>query len=292
MRIFPPRTWARVVVLTGAGALVAACSAPAANTSATGKNGKPVPCSPAAMTTVTKGKLTVATDNPALEPWFIGNDPTSGEGFESGIAYRIAVTLGYDPHNVVWRRVPFAQIIAPGAKNFDFALDEVTVRADRAKNVDFSTPYLDITQAVVTERNSSLAAATSVSQLRGAKFGALNDTTSLSAVTNEIKPTTAATVFSSMAQAIAAMQDGRINALVTDLPTAFYIAQGRLAGSVVVGQLPPHGGEEQIAAVLQKGSSNTACVDQALAKLTHNGTLGDLKQHWIVYRGAPILKDG
>lgn len=271
---------------------VAGCSAPGVNHSATDKAGGPVACSPDGMKLVTAGKLTIATDNPALEPWFIGNDPTTGEGFESAIGYEIAVALGFDPHNVQWRRVKFDKIIAPGAKNFDFALDEVTIRDDRKKAVDFSTSYFDVTQGVVGLSHGKFASAKSLSQLRSAKLGARAGTTSLTAIGEAIKPTTPARSFASMQDAIDAVHSGTIDALVTDLPTAFYIAQGRLADSVVIGQIPAATDAEQIGAVLPKNSTNTACVDEALATMRANGKLDELKQRWIVYRGAPILKNG
>ena len=36
------------------------------------------------------GTLTVGTDSPAFPPWFQGNDPTNGKGFESAVAYAVA----------------------------------------------------------------------------------------------------------------------------------------------------------------------------------------------------------
>lgn len=42
---------------------------------------------PGALPTVTEGKLTVATSDPAYSPWILNNDPASGEGYESAVIY-------------------------------------------------------------------------------------------------------------------------------------------------------------------------------------------------------------
>ena len=47
------------------------------------------------MDTVTDGVLTIGTDAPAYEPWFVDDDPTNGKGYESAVAYAIAEQLGY-----------------------------------------------------------------------------------------------------------------------------------------------------------------------------------------------------
>lgn len=291
-----PRSLTRRAALlcgaVGVALATSACSAPGINHSAKGPDGKPVACSPARMKTVTNGKLTIATDNPALEPWFVANNPSSGEGFESGIGYDVAVALGYSPHNVVWRRASFSDIIAAGPKTFDFALDEVTIRPERQKKVDFSGPYFDVTQAVVAKEKNRIAKVRTIPELRGARLGAMAGTTSYAAILQVIKPTVAPVKYPSMSAAIAAVQAGKIDALVTDLPTAFYIAQGdRLVDSTVIGQLPARQGAEQVAAVLPKGSTNTPCISAAIDKIRADGKLDFLRQRWLVYKGAPLLKD-
>lgn len=247
-------------------------------------------CGPAQLQTVREGKLTVATDNPALEPWYAGNDPSSGAGLEAGVAYAVAVQLGYHPHNVVWRRVPFRSIIAAGQKPFDLALDEVTIRPERARNVDFSTAYFSVNQAVLGRREGKFTEAKSLADLRDARLGALAGTTSLAAITGRIKPTTAPTSFASMSEAIEALNTGQVDAIVTDLPTAFEMAGTRVTAGRVIGQLPPQGGEEKFGVVVPKGSAMKGCVDQALTALRKDGTLRHLDDEWTVHRGAPRLQ--
>src|SRR3954471_18202205 len=73
--------------------------------------------------TVSSGQLTIGTDNPAYPPWYAGgshtskwkiNDPASGKGYESAVAYAIAKKLGYSRSQVKWTYVPFNNSFAPG----------------------------------------------------------------------------------------------------------------------------------------------------------------------------------
>ncbi len=50
----------------------------------------------------TKGKLTVATDNPVYTPWFVNNKPTNGKGYESALVYALAGELGVKKSDVTW----------------------------------------------------------------------------------------------------------------------------------------------------------------------------------------------
>src|SRR4051812_41955080 len=66
------------------------------------------------------GKLTVGTDSPAYDPWFVDNDPSNGKGYESAVAYAVADRLGFSRGQVTWVKVPFNTSYAPGQKDFDF----------------------------------------------------------------------------------------------------------------------------------------------------------------------------
>ena len=102
--------------------------------------------------TVTSGRLTIGTDNPAYPPWFAGgsksswkiNDPTTGKGYESAVAYAIATKLGYSKSQVKWIYVPFNKAFAPGTKSFDFDINQISYTAARAKVVTFSASYYDV----------------------------------------------------------------------------------------------------------------------------------------------------
>ena len=187
---------------------------------------------------VTPGKLTVATGEPAYYPWVIDDEPESGEGFESAVAYAVAEELGFAEDDVVWVRTTFDEAIAPGPKDFDFNLQQFSITEEREQSVDFSSPYYETTQVVVTTGDSPAAGATSIADLQGLLIGAQTGTTSFTAIEQVIAPTQGAQAFNSNDDAKLALENGQVDAIVVDLPTAFYISGVELTDGVLVGQLP------------------------------------------------------
>ena len=253
------------------------------------------PASPAAdpgsLPTVTAGKLTIGTGNPAYEPWVVGDAPEKGEGFEAAVAYAVAEELGFAPEDVVWVRTSFDEAIAPGVKNFDFNLQQFSITDDRKKSVDFSSPYYETAQTVITVKGSKAAAAKTLADLQGLTIGAATGTTSFDAIEKVIKPTAGAQAFNNNDDAKAALAAGQIDALVVDLPTAFYLTAVELDGGLIVGQLEGAAAGDQFGLVLDKGSKLTAKVSAAVEALKENGTLKKLADKWLAgYAGAPVLK--
>ncbi|MDX2704165.1 ABC transporter substrate-binding protein [Streptomyces sp. PA03-6a] len=249
-------------------------------------------CAPGKLDTRTADVLTIGTDNPAYAPWFQDNEPANGKGYESAVAYAVAKRLGYGKAAVTWRTVAFNNAFAPGAKSFDFDINQVSVTADRRKAVDFSSGYYDVRQAVVALKDSPAANATDVAALKKVKLGAQVGTTSLDLINDEIEPERTAAVYQKNDLAVAALKNGQVDAIVVDLPTAFYITSAELDDAKVVGQFATTAGaQEQFGLVLDKGSPLTACVTEAVDALRADGTLAELEQQWLSDAvGAPVLK--
>ncbi len=289
----------RAMVLLSALALGAGLSAcaPAEEETATPSaepSGSPVAadaCATEDLATLEPGVLTIATDEPAFEPWMVDNDPTNGEGFESAVAYAVAEDLGFAEDEVEWVRVPFNAAIQPGPKNFDFDINQFSITAKRAKAVDFSSPYYDVTQTVVAVKGEPAAAATSVADLTNLTLGAQVGTTSAEAITEVIDPAVEERIYNSNSDAVEALKNGQIDALVVDLPTAFFVTAVQIPKGVIVGQLPPSGGEpEQFGLVLDLGSPLTECVSASVDRLREDGTLAELENTWLAdVAGAPVL---
>ena len=148
-------------------------------------------CEKDALDTYSEGVLTVATDNPAYEPWFVDNNPSNGKGYESAVAYAIAEELGFAEDEVEWVKVPFNAVVSPGEKKFDFDVNQVSITPARAKAVDFSSGYYDVRQTVVTTAGSPIEGTTSVADLADAKLGAQVGTTSYTAITDQIQTSAA-----------------------------------------------------------------------------------------------------
>jgi polar amino acid transport system substrate-binding protein len=248
-------------------------------------------CSPENLQTLEEGILTIATDEPAFEPWVVGDAPESGEGFEAAVAYAVAEQLGYSQDQVTWTRVPFNAAIQPGERPFDFDINQFSITEERKQAVDFSSPYYTVSQAVITTKGSKADGATSVADLKDLKIGAQVATTSLDAVTEVIAPNSDPVVFNTNDDAKLALQNGQVDAIVTDLPTAFFITAAELEDGVIVGQLDT--GDEsgdQFGLLLEKDSPLTDCVSQAVDALREDGTLDDLEQEWLAdVADAPVL---
>ena len=245
----------------------------------------------ASLPTLTKGFLTIGTDDPAYTPWFDSNKPSNGKGFESAVAYAVAKQLGFPASKVKWVKASFGTVILPGKKAFDFDINEVSITPERAKAVDFSTGYYDVAQALVTTTKSKIAKAKSIADLANAKLGASVGSTSYTTINDVIKPKVKASVFDTNDLATAALKNGQIDGLVLDLPTAFYVAGAELTGGLIIGQFAPKAGSDQFGLVLSKGSSLTKSVSAAVDALRANGTLKALASKWLAsVGGAPVLK--
>lgn len=245
-----------------------------------------------ASATITEGKLTIATGEPAYYPYVIDDAPESGEGFEAAVAYAIAEELGYDAADVDWVRTTFEAAIQPGPKDFDFNLQQYTITEERAQNVDFSTPYYSTPQAVITVETSPAASATSLADLQGLLIGAASGTTSFEAIEETIQPTAGAQAFNNNDDAKLALETGQIDALVVDLPTAFYLSAVELTGGKIVGQLPQSAGiSDEWGLVLTKDSPLTDTVNEALERLIDSGRLQEITNAWLGSdQGAPVLQ--
>jgi len=271
-----------IAVITTAlvGSLSLGLTATASNAATTGS-----------LNTLNKGFLTIGTDDPAYTPWFDSNKPANGKGFESAVAYAVAKQLGYPASKVRWVKAPFNTVIQPGKKSFDFDINEVSITPERAKAVDFSTGYYDVAQALITTTKSKIAKAKTIADLANAKLGAAVGTTSYTTITGVIKPKAEPAVFDTNDIATQALINGQIDGLVTDLPTAFYIANASLKNGLIVGQFAAKAGSEQFGLVLSKGSALTKSLSAGVDALRANGTLKKIAAKWLANTaGAPVLK--
>ncbi|GAA3615851.1 ABC transporter substrate-binding protein [Kineosporia mesophila] len=272
---------------------VAACAPADSNDGASASSSSSASsCTPADLDTLTASTLTIGTDKPAYEPWFEDDDPTNGKGFESAVAYAVAKQLGYTDDQVKWETVTFTAAVQPGRKSFDFDINQFSINDERKQAVDFSSGYYDVTQAVVALKGNKAASVTSLAGLKDLKLGAQVGTTSYNAITSEIDPSKTPAVFDDNDKAKLALNNGQIDGLVVDLPTALYLASAELDDGVVVGQLPATSDTpEQFGLVLGKDSSLTSCVSQAVDALRADGTLDKIETQWLTESaGAPELK--
>ncbi|MEU7888825.1 ABC transporter substrate-binding protein [Microbispora bryophytorum] len=287
-----------LLLASGALVLAAAACAPADDTSSTTSVASPAgsaaadACAKESLKLTTPGKLTIGTDKPAYEPWFKDDDPSSGQGFESAVAYAVAGKMGFTRDEVAWAVVPFDSSFAPGPKKFDFDVNQISITPSRAKAVDFSQGYYTVKQGVVALDGTKFASATSLAELKDAKIGVQAGTTALEAVRAVIQPTKDPSVFNQQVDAVNALKNKQIDAIVVDLPTAFYVTAAQVEGSKIVGQFAANSGEpEEFGMLFQKGNSLVSCVDKALGELKSSGELAQIESQWLTAAaGAPELK--
>jgi polar amino acid transport system substrate-binding protein len=247
-------------------------------------------CTPDTLETVKDGKLTVATDSPAFEPYFVDDDPTNGQGFESAVAYAVADRLGFAQADVEWTVVPFNASYAPGPKDFDFDVNQISITPDREKQVDFSSPYYEAKQGIVVLKDSDAASASSIDDLKGLNIGVQIGTTSLDAVNEVIQPDNDPQVFDTSNDVVTALKQGKVDAIVVDVPTGFYLTAVEIPEATLAGQFAAPGGD-QWGALLEKDSGLTDCVSAAVDDLRDSGDLAEIEQEWISDKAnAPVLE--
>jgi polar amino acid transport system substrate-binding protein len=259
-------------------------------------------CDKDSLELVNAGQLTIGTDNPAFDPWFGGgvpegsdwefNDPSTGEGFESAVAYAVADKLGFADSEVEWVVVPFNNSFRPGDKNFDFDINQISVTEERDRAVDFSDSYYDVNQALVALKDSPIANATTLEELKDAQLGAQVGTTSLGYIQDTIQPSSEPRVFDTSNDVVSAINAGQIDGIVVDLPTAFFLVGAEeVKNGKVVGQFPSAGGQEHFGMLFEEGNPLRDCVNDALAELKDEGTLDEIQTQWLSENtSAPVLE--
>jgi polar amino acid transport system substrate-binding protein len=236
----------------------------------------------------TSGVLTVGTDNPAFPPWIINNKPDNGKGYESALAYEIAKRMGFSPSDVKWVVVPFNSSYAPGPKDFDFDINNITITPEREKAVTFSEGYYDLPQGLLVLKGSPLENATTIAQLKDGVYGAQVNTTSLEFINEVLKPTASPKVYDSTVDAKTALRNGDVDGLVLDLPTAYFEANIGTPNGFLVGKFKP---VNELGLLFEKDNPLVTCVNQALDEIKADGTLQELQDKWLAdYQAVPLIK--
>ncbi|MGZ8625791.1 MAG: ABC transporter substrate-binding protein [Actinomycetota bacterium] len=308
-----------LVVVTVFGLLLAACAedeptvggdetgptAPTGTTETTGPTGTTAEATAAscaeenADALKSAGTLTIGTGNPAFPPWWEGgesdgsefefNDPAKGEGYEGAVVHEVAARMGFEGDALAFVPVVFNQSFAPGPKDFDLVLQQISYSPRRDEAVDFSESYYDVNQALVSVEGSSIAGATTVAELADAKLGAPIGTTSLEVIETIIQPSQDPNVYDDLALAVQDLKSGAIDGIIVDLPSAFFITAVQIPKGVVVGQFEAES-QEYFSMAFETGSPLVACVDLALQEMKADGTLDAIHQEWLADKtNAPVL---
>lgn len=287
-----------LVAIAAAGLLLAACAQDEPVVTGDGEETESPAvdaCAKENLNLVAPGTLTIGTDNPAFPPWFSGgetkehdwkfNDPYTGEGYESATAYAIAEQMGFVADEVTWTVVPFNQTYKPGAKEYDFAIEQISYSDKRDQAVDFSVSYYNVSQALVAVKGTPITEATSLGDLKDFVLAAPIGTTSLEYITDVIQPNEEPGGYTTLSDTVAAINAGQVDGIVVDAPTAYFLADPfvqEVKDSVVVGIFPPAGGEvEYFGLVFEDANPLVACVNEAIEALRADGALAAIEQEWL-----------
>ena len=248
----------------------------------------------AADHTLEPGLLTIATGNPAYYPWVLNDAPESGEGFEAALAYAVAAEMGFEGDAVAWVRTSFDEAIQPGAKNFDFNLQQYSITPEREQMIDFSAPYYSAAMAVLTTQSVVDAGAEpTLDSLRGLIWGADANTTAVPMLSEIINPDSDPLLYGDNTDVTAAMQAGQIDAALFDLPTALYLAAVVVEGGVILGQFPAERSDnpDQFGLLMEDGNPLAECVNGALEALRDSGRLAEIEAEWLQEAtGVPLIE--
>ncbi|MCP5085625.1 MAG: amino acid ABC transporter substrate-binding protein [Rhodobacteraceae bacterium] len=268
-------------ILTVVCAAIVATSATAGNECATGK-------------TLTEGVLTIATGNPAYYPWVMDDAPESKQGFEAAVAYAIANEMGFGDDAVTWVRTSFDEAIQPGAKSFDFNLQQYSITNEREAMVDFSLPYYSSPMAILTTQSvADKVGAPAPDALKELVWGAMAGTTGATMIDDVVAPAKSTLLYSDNADVTAAIQAGQIDAALFDLPTALYLSAVVVENGALLGQYPADRSTnpDQFGLLMEEGNAIKACVNEAIEALSASGKLAELEAEWLQSAtGVPVIK--
>ncbi len=249
-------------------------------------------CDVADLNLATPGQLTVATGEPVFPPWMGAgadenfNVPESKTGYEGALVYELANEMGFTDDQVVFVRTTFDEAITAGAKDWDFNIQQYSITEAREEVVDFSEPYYETNQALVAFADNPVTSAASLDDLKQYKLGAAIGTTSLDFVENVIEPDSDAAVYNDNADAKSALEAGQVDALVFDLPTAYFITAVEIPEASIVGQLEASGEQaDEFGMLFEDGNPLVGCVNEALGRLEDAGRLDALEEEWLSQGG-------
>lgn len=214
------------------------------------------------------GVLVVGTSVPLDEPWFEDGDPTTGKGFESALSYEVAEALGFGDDEVAWLIVDRETMLAPGAKEFDLAVDQVAT--DQAGDgAELTLGYLDLPTTIVTlEPSTGSGDAADLRLGAVAGTGAAQD---LEAVAGDDM-----TLLPDLDAARGALEDGQVDALALD---ARHVVEAQ--DLVVIGRIPSDDDVTRSHFVVEAGNPIRPCIDAAIDELREEGRLDALVERWL-----------
>lgn len=240
-----------------------------------------LPAAAAAPPTQDPGELVVGVSMPApgLQVGAVrGRDVVLAKGLEIELARALAKELGVPRVRFV-NEALFSTLVSGRPADWDLAIAAITITPERARRVDFSTPYLTVDQAVLMRQGWRPPVPTSVAGLRSLQLCSERATTGARTILDRIKPQKKPRLATDPSQLMYDLYNDRCDAVVYDADilgaerAAAPERYGPFAGRLIT--------RERYGIAFPKGSPLRASVNGALRTLTRNGTLVRLQKRWL-----------
>src|ERR671915_262289 len=212
------------------------------------------------------GQLTVGAEFPVKG--FLELPIDDPKGFEVDFADALAKELGVP--KVRWVSTPFSGLFSPAPKDFDMAINEITITEERSKVVDFSVPYFDANQGFLITKGGPAEGVMSIADMKDLQFGFQAATTGGDYIKEEIQPNEDPRQFTTLGAATQALANGQIDAFLMDVAIGAEIVKERGDEVDMTGQFIT---EEQYGIVFEKGNPLRGPVNEALEKIKADATL-------------------
>ena len=221
----------------------------------------------------TDGQLTVGAEFPVKG--FLELPIDNPKGFEVDFADALAEQMGVP--KVQWVSTPFAGLFSPAPKDFDMAINEITITPERLKVIDFSVPYFDANQGFLITKGGPAEGVTSIADMKDLQFSSRRPPRAATSSTTRSTGQAAARRFSTLGAAVQALANGQIDAFLMDVAIGFEIVKERGDEVAMPGQFVTN---EQYGAV-REGQPAREQVNEAIDAIKADGTLKDLQAKWF-----------
>jgi polar amino acid transport system substrate-binding protein len=222
----------------------------------------------------TEGQLTIGAEFPVKG--FVELPIDDPKGFEVDLGDAIAKELGVQ--KVEWKNTPFTGLFSPAPKDFDMAINEITITAERSRVVDFSVPYFDANQGFVIKKGGPAEGVQSIAEMKDLQFGVQATTTGAAYVKDEIQPDSQPREFSTLTALTQALVNGQIDVMLMDVAISAEIVKERGEDVEMTGEFIT---DERYGILFEKGNPLRQQVNQAIEKLKADGTLERLQAKWF-----------
>jgi polar amino acid transport system substrate-binding protein len=222
----------------------------------------------------TEGQLTIGAEFPVKG--FVELPIDDPKGFEVDLGDAIAKELGVQ--KVEWKNTPFTGLFSPAPKDFDMAINEITITAERSRVVDFSVPYFDANQGFVIKKGGPAEGVQSIAEMKDLQFGVQATTTGAAYVKDEIQPDSQPREFSTLTALTQALVNGQIDVMLMDVAISAEIVKERGEDVEMTGEFIT---DERYGILFEKGNPLRQQVNQAIEMLKADGTLERLQAKWF-----------